>query len=1125
MGTGGRKFRKILGRILLGASVLVGGLVVLALGLVTYLFLKPHWELTTAALNPLKNLLAKVDVGLAWDDVVVTGDKPNQWTHHLSLSIKNFTLDLPLVPLRSKGRSLQGGLTLSWHFENWRSPIDIVKISTIDAWQLDGGDLWVGVVEKIDQTPSTFDINAVAVPRLLDGAVWQSSRFAFDRIAMATAYGELVSGATLTVEPGQTEFRTMHLKLSQNPGGPGTCWVPAATQAPYAPELLLPSTLQPKRETCLKELSFAAQLAVPEGWLRVTEIGPLRAQAEKLVWDLTRSKAGVGSSDAPSTAVPMRPGFTNPESLFPPIMADAKLASVDLAVRQSSLFFADGRDKGKLSINVAAKVTPTERAGRTWLDASVSGQNICLDTKVAKGCIEHLVIAGEAPLREERMTHVPVTLTQFQVRTSPLEVMLLDDAAPSPKKKTELSADLEKTIGELQWLKRFRVRPGKPNDYLIAAPRIVLQQETGATLANASAQIKILEASHMHQDWVGAFALIPVSEKRASPKGKKSPFSGLRSVKVNVQAKTDLESLRWEADLTGQVGMTNGIGVDLKANANSQTKVDDVQLRVEANVSGVKPLQRARTVVSGTIDPAQLNLRIQGDVTLRPDALGYAMTLPGTAQPGQCPEPVPGPAIHVSTVTWDQCTVRGAYASGIPNGRYNFDCPLNIGIQWQPGDLKASKAQNLGVGLTVTAQAAGAAKIWNGQAKLLVEKVQLGQLTDLIQLDSTAAVSFSMAQDDPKAELSWKTDGTLSLIVASFKQLVGFMQPTAFAIPAPLNVLDGTVQVSARMQGTSLEQQISVPLVVSTNLTSKEQSLIVGGHGEYRLERIDDKPSVSHFVFNVDPKAVKIVFPRIALRSKLPLFFPDERIELGFCPKPEEKPSTFDYTIAIVPDAQPLRFSTNLALDDIPVQLAGLTIDPSGLKGDIQVDGFNFELFRRRAKVNHFDVAFNPVDQTKVIDGDIQFDYPDYIINVLFTGTTEEPVVSFESIPVRTEREIISILLYGQDVEAIDEDQLQSADDMKAAMADRMIGLASLYLLASSPIESVRYNPASRVFQARVRIDKKTSLNLGATANAERSVGVRRRLTQSWSVQTNVEKDSETGVASGTALLEWSKRF
>jgi hypothetical protein len=88
-----------------------------------------------------------------------------------------------------------------------------------------------------------------------------------------------------------------------------------------------------------------------------------------------------------------------------------------------------------------------------------------------------------------------------------------------------------------------------------------------------------------------------------------------------------------------------------------------------------------------------------------------------------------------------------------------------------------------------------------------------------------------------------------------------------------------------------------------------------------------------------------------------------------------------------------------------------------------------------------------------------------------------------------------------------------------------MIGLASLFLLAKTPIESVRYNPATKTFNAKVRFDDKTSLNLGTSQEASDSVGIRRRLSRRWAIQTDVAKDEETGTTSGSAMLEWSKRF
>ena len=107
----------------------------------------------------------------------------------------------------------------------------------------------------------------------------------------------------------------------------------------------------------------------------------------------------------------------------------------------------------------------------------------------------------------------------------------------------------------------------------------------------------------------------------------------------------------------------------------------------------------------------------------------------------------------------------------------------------------------------------------------------------------------------------------------------------------------------------------------------------------------------------------------------------------------------------------------------------------------------------------------------------------------------------------------------------LDDDQMKSADSMRAAAADGALSLASLYLLAATPVQSVGYDPQAKAFTAKVAIGAGTSLNVGSDFEDYQKVGVRKRLGRSWAVETFVERRADADESSATALLEWSKRY
>jgi hypothetical protein len=206
--------------------------------------------------------------------------------------------------------------------------------------------------------------------------------------------------------------------------------------------------------------------------------------------------------------------------------------------------------------------------------------------------------------------------------------------------------------------------------------------------------------------------------------------------------------------------------------------------------------------------------------------------------------------------------------------------------------------------------------------------------------------------------------------------------------------------------------------------------------------------------------------------------------------------------------------------------MKNFSLSDAGALGKLDISSFDFEVFKRKATVKNFQVNMSPYNEPPSVKGDIVVKNTDIDVNIHIVGPVDAPAINFTSVPERSEREIMASLLYGDDVTSLDNEELQSTDDFSAAIADRMISLTSMYLLASTPIDSVRYNPAKKAFIAKMLLDDKTSLSVGTTAETEEIIGVRRRISKSWAVTTEISKEtSQKADVSASALLEWSKRF
>ena len=66
--------------------------------------------------------------------------------------------------------------------------------------------------------------------------------------------------------------------------------------------------------------------------------------------------------------------------------------------------------------------------------------------------------------------------------------------------------------------------------------------------------------------------------------------------------------------------------------------------------------------------------------------------------------------------------------------------------------------------------------------------------------------------------------------------------------------------------------------------------------------------------------------------------------------------------------------------------------------------------------------------------------------------------------------------------------------------------LISLYLFASTPIQSFDYNSSTGIFSAKVKLGEKTSRLVGTSGGKLAAVGVRKRLGKRWAITTELEE-------------------
>jgi hypothetical protein len=451
-------------------------------------------------------------------------------------------------------------------------------------------------------------------------------------------------------------------------------------------------------------------------------------------------------------------------------------------------------------------------------------------------------------------------------------------------------------------------------------------------------------------------------------------------------------------------------------------------------------------------------------------------------------------------------------------------CRSSLFPAWDDLGISALKVPRM-LSIDATADggmAIGGAAPWHGNAEVALAPV----VAPAVHASAHAQATFR-GPETPAARPTLAVAGHADFGTAEFADLVTALRDSPAAIPAPLNVLSGPARVVVGLKGDPLAAPLHVQLAVASRLEGKGESLVADATGAVVVP--PPRPAKAgapaaprpSFAFDLTLTNVALSLPTLPLSpSSFPQLVPDSRITKA----PAPAKVTFPYYIHVhTPPDQPLRLSVNLAKGPVPIGIDVTAASDAPLSGQILVHGVHLALFHRDARVDSFAMQLAP--DGPQVKGSLQVDYTDYIVRVLVDGPLDHPVVQLTSEPPRPSNELVAILLFGRDMTELDDDQMRSADDLRSAAADGALSLASLYLLASTPVESVGYDPTTGAYTAKIALGNGTSLNVGSDFAAYEKVGVRRRLGRSWSVETFVERNTDTDNSSATAQLMWSRRF
>jgi hypothetical protein len=381
--------------------------------------------------------------------------------------------------------------------------------------------------------------------------------------------------------------------------------------------------------------------------------------------------------------------------------------------------------------------------------------------------------------------------------------------------------------------------------------------------------------------------------------------------------------------------------------------------------------------------------------------------------------------------------------------------------------------------------------------------------------------------------LNAKSKIDLAIALPYFEKLVTALGRTrSWAVPEPLNSLTGPVDLEVKGEGNLPWDIRLLPIALKTRLKSATQRFSVDAGGSLAIETKKLAPSTSETTdisLNADVTLsdIKLALPRLDLAAP-PRLIPDARIQI-----PKDKRETdsqsnvvFHHHIAIkTPKDHPVLLTSNLAKRNIPIDVDLIVADNQPSRIKLNISGFPINLFRRDAELEYFGLHTSEDGKRMVLNGRLRVAYTDYTIFINISGNTDAPKVDFTSDPHLNDQQVIAVLFFGKPIDQLEPGQMDSVESAKAALANSAVSLASMYILASTPIESVGYDPSSGKMTAKVHLTDGTSLNVGSDFKQFSTLGIRRRLGPNWAITTYLNNPFDTANRAFSALVEWNKRY
>ncbi len=368
------------------------------------------------------------------------------------------------------------------------------------------------------------------------------------------------------------------------------------------------------------------------------------------------------------------------------------------------------------------------------------------------------------------------------------------------------------------------------------------------------------------------------------------------------------------------------------------------------------------------------------------------------------------------------------------------------------------------------------------------------------------------------------------LKIGDFQKFRALLDLWRIAIPAPFDVLQGSIEVIAHEPILSTQSGEQTEVTIKTNLKSEHQQVVFASTVRFLL---NPARSVLDVLMKVKIEDFIIELPPIDPMAGIPALMPDPRVEMQppASSTASEMLNTQGFKLRFRWAAETLKDSSIRLMHRYADPYVPLSInvqrDPDGdVVGYAQTQTFYLQYLRRRILVERLRVLIDESAELSdfPVDGRLRVDQTQYAILAEIAGTLRSPIIKLSSEPELSRSDIISVLLFDRRQDQLVGGDAETAGHFEAAMADRAIGLLGLWAFASTPIRNFSYNAVTKMYAATVQISNTVTASLGTNWEEAAHFELRKRISRRW-VLTASWVPGEIDTQMGRLVLQWEKRF